>query len=475
MPEKQLFFGNDQRSGDHALAGPSPLAVNVITDGAGTVRRRPGISAWAGFPAVIPEAQPIAGIYAFGTDCYFVNDLRKIYRVTPSTAVAHNLSIGGGSSYLAGTSRPVFAETAFRLAIAGGGAASKVEASAVVASQIGGTPPVSSHIVAQSSRLVVNDLTSSTTMDRIRYSGVGSAGNEAWSALGFVTAEARPDGIAALAENSNELFAFGSRTLQVFQPDESAIFRPGRALNRGCAAPYSVIKSDDSFAWFSEQKTFLLSDGRSAQGLSDSIDGTLDRITMWEDAYGFRWNAEQYDCLCWLFPTDGRTFVVQQGGGWAQWHGWTDGQGHTPLPITSHYYWPEQNVHLVGLSTGQIAKLDSEAPTDLGAAIKAEVLTGYQNRDTDATKHCQAARFTFRRGHATGTDEPQVLLSWRDNLGAFCSPIRLSLGVAGDDVFTIEKRSLGAYRARQWRLEFTDAVDFVLARAEEIYTVGGGD
>jgi hypothetical protein len=195
-------------------------------------------------------------------------------------------------------------------------------------------------------------------------------------------------------------------------------------------------------------------------------------MTTVSDGWGFRWDDDQFDILAWLFPTDGRTFALQQGGGWAQWHGWTEGRGHTILPITAHHFWPEENVHLVGLASGQVAKFDTAAATDLGATIKAEVLTGFVNHDTDAHKQCTAVRFTFRRGHTTGA-EPVVLLSWRDNLGAFCNPIRLGLGAAGDYVFTIEKRSLGTYRSRQWKLEFTEALDFVLARAEEVYSVGG--
>ena len=66
-----------------------------------------------------------------------------------------------------------------------------------------------------------------------------------------------------------------------------------------------------------------------------------------------------------------------------------------------------------------------------------------------------------------------MLLSWRDDLGDFCRPIRMTLGATADYVFTVERRSLGTYRARQWKVEFTEAVDFVLARAEETFTVGG--
>jgi hypothetical protein len=470
MPSGGLFFGNDQQSGDQQLAGASPLAINVVADGVGAVRRRPGISAWDGFPDGMPT-NAVEGLYDFEDALYVVYDDRRIYRI--ADGVATNLSTGGGPSYLAGSGRPVFAETAFRLVIAGGSEPEKVDSGESVAERLGGSPPDSTHIVALASRLASNDLTDASTDDRIRYSATGSAGNETWDALGFVTAEARPDGIVSLHAGTNQLYAFGGRTLQVFTPDASTIFAPLSTLQRGCAAPHGVIQVDDDFVWLTEKRVFVQSDGRSLTELSLPISATLDDMTTVSDAYGFRWSADQFDCLAWLFPTDGRTFVNQNGGGWAQWHGWTHGAGHTPFPITAFHYWHDQNLHLVGQADGTIAKLDSSAPTDLGGTIKAETRTGFINRDTDAHKHCQAVRFTFKRGHATGTTEPVVLLSWRDTLGDFCPPLRLSLGTTGDHVFTVERRSLGTYRSRQWRLEFTEAVDFVLARAEEIFSIGG--
>lgn len=479
MPAGPLYFGNDQRSGDHQLAGASPLAINVVADAMGAVRRRPGIAVWSGFPEVKPSTSAVIGLYDFEDELYVVYADRRIFKI--AAGVATDLSTGGGPSYLAGLGRPVFAETAFRLVIAGGLAPEKVDSGEVVAERLGGSPPPSSHIIAVSSRLVSNDITDASTEDRFRWSDTGSAGNEVWDALNVQTAEARPDGIVAVHAGTNQIYVFGARTLQVFSaavevtPPAAGSFPTLFTLQRGCIAAFSVIRSDEDFAWLTDKRTFVLATGQGGiTPLSDPIARTLDLMTTVDDAIGFRWNADQFDCLCWLFPTDGRAFVIQQGGGWAQWHAWTEGQGHTALPITAHHYWPEENVHLVGLDDGTIAQLDPDAPDDLGETIKAEVLTGFINRDTDAVKHCQAARFTFRRGHGTSPD-PQVLLSWRDDLGAFCAPIRMTLGVTGNYTFTIEKRSLGTYRSRQWKLEFTEAVDFVLARAEEIFTLGGSN
>lgn len=471
MPTAPMFFGNNQESGDQALAGASALAINVLIDGKGAVRRRPGLSMWTGFPATIPATSQIDGIDEFEGDAYWVNAARTIYRLDPATAVATDLSTAGINSTLDGQGRPMFAKTPFRLAIAGGGLATKVDSGAAVAARLTSFP--STQIVALASRLFTDDLTDKTAIGKIRASGTGQTDELTFDPLNVISAEARPDAIVSLTENANEAFAIGSSTVQVFSPDATAILAPGRAVNRGSAAAFSVIKVDEDLAWFTDLKRFVIGDGRSLNDVSAPIGATLDDMTEFSDMWGFRLNMDQFDCLVWACPSDGRTWCYQNGGGWSQWHTW-NGNGQGPFAVTAHHLLSATKTHLAGLATGQIVKFDSAATTDLGQTIKAEVTSGFQNRDTDAVKHCREARLTFKRGTATAT-EPHVLLSWRDDLGGYCDPIRIGLGTTGDNVFTVRLNSLGAYRARDWKMEFTAAADFVLARAEEVFSIEGGD
>lgn len=475
MPAQQIFFGNRQASGDQQLAGASPLAVNVLVDGAGAVRRRPAIAAWDGFPATPPSSSPVIGIFSFAGDVYYVDDNRAIYRVQTGGGGGGvtPLSGGGAESFLLGTGRPTFADTSFRLVIAGGDVPSKVDLGATSAARLGGGPPVATQVAALNQRIFLNNYTDASTISRIEYSRPGDAGNESFGNLQFKSAEGRPDPIVALKDNANELWAFGETTLQVFTPDPTGVIAPGRSVNRGIAAAASVIRVDDNFAWLDEKRDFVAGDGRSTDVLSAPIAGTVDRIATVADCWGFRALGDQFGLIGWLFPSDGRSFVMQEGGGWAQWQGWDPTTGYTPFPIQSHYYWPAENLNLVGLANGQIAKLDFSGSTDLGEAVKAEVRTGFLNQNTDAVKKCDVLRFTFRRGH-TSSSSAQALIYWRDDLGGWLGPKAIPLNDT-KPIFTREIRSAGYYRARQWRMEFTDAADFVLARAEETYTVGGSN
>lgn len=466
-----VSFGNFQESGDQELGGASPLAINVLADGKGVVRRRPGITQTGGLLVAAPFAGPVLGVAIFENELYFVAANRGVYKHTGFF----------GSTYmgmlLGGTERPTFAVTQFRLVIAGGGSPLQVTSGALVATLLGGSPPPASQVVALASRLFMNDLTDASTAGRIRFSRTGNAGEEVWDPLDFVSTEARPDDLVALRENANELFAFGTSTLQSFSPDPTTILAPGRAMNRGIAAGASIIAKNDTFAWMDEQKQMVVSDGRSVQVVSDAIAGTLDGIDTVSDAVGFWLNMDQFSVLCWNFPTDGRAFALQERGGWSQFQGWSRAiPGYIAMPIAAHCYWPERDLHVVGLTSGAIMTLDAGEFTDNGDIIKAEVRTGFLNRGTDAPKSCDMIRLTFKRGvDAGGTTEPIALLSWRDDTGAFCTPVSIGLGTIPDRIFTVELRGLGVYVARQWKLEYTDNTELILARAEEVFTPGGNN
>jgi hypothetical protein len=231
-----------------------------------------------------------------------------------------------------------------------------------------------------------------------------------------------------------------------------------------------VVRADEHLAWLDDQDEFVVSDGRALDVVSGPIAATLETVDTVSDCWGFRLNQDQFDILAWKFPTDGRTFAYQRDRGWAQWSGWDEALGHTPLPVTAHYYWPSQRIHLAGLADGRIAQFSATASTDMGAPIRAEVTTGFINHGSDVMKFTDGLRMTFRRGTTPGPN--YALLSWRDNTGPFQNVRRIDLGGGSDNVIQRELRSVGGYRRRQWKLTWPAESDFVLAGVEETISLG---
>lgn len=510
MPAGKINFGNNQESSNDPLTGSSPLAINVVVDGGGAVKRRPGITTWSGEGTAV-FAGEVIGISDDYSDVYFcagdVGGVKYVGKVASgvqsnlSTTSANVVDVDGVSvvssavPFMGSTGRPVFTATSDRIFVTDGGEPLVYSASDAATYGVGAIslkyftyldcqeklqspaadffPPKSSHMVSYVNRLITNNSAPNTTGD-IHDADICMSKKDAFYASfdpeDWITASAKGDSIVALAENSNELIAFKNTCFTVFVGDTSAaensIIAPARTMNTGCSAPYSVIQDQDGFYWLDDRRVFVASDGRSVQSIGDAISATTRGITTVSDCFGWKVVIDSNEFFVWVFPTDGRTFVMQKGGGWSQWHGWSG--GHSLFPAKSGHYYKPGNVNLVGLEGGRIMKLDSSVGTDDGSTFKAEVLTGFISRETSKRKTCDCLSMTFRRGQTSVAQK--VYLSWRNDLGAFNTPMEISLGSTGDTNPVVRLHGLGSYRTRQWKLEMS-GTSMVLADVEEEYTV----
>lgn len=482
MPsQEKIPFTNAQAPGLEELDGNAPLALNVVMKG-GVVRRRPGLAYLDSAVGAFTDAEGGASsenvIEALcattGGDVFGVRKTgahRDIIRVDDAgryVSMSHGAS---GSSIvvndLRGALRPTIAETEAMLVFAGGEEPEKLLFSDLSVSRLGGSPPSGSHVVSHNLRILINDL--SGTKSQWWYSDIASgtsvAGHETWNSgdSDFVSATARPDPVVAIAENTNEVFVWGATSLQTYAPDGDTVYAPVANHEVGCAAPYSVVKTDQNFLWLDHLRRFVISDGKSVTVISDPIQSVLNGFDDVSGVYGFRFIESWIDAAFWIFP-DGRIFAFQKGAGWGQWGSGTNGA--TALDVTAHCR--TENANLIGNSDGNVVKMSASATTDLGEPIHAEVISGFLDRGTSRRKHCQAVRLTLRRGETTGTSEPFGFLSWRDDLGEWNAPIKVSLGAVADTQAVVTLRSVGwPYRKRQWRFTFAGTEDLILAGATE--------
>jgi hypothetical protein len=481
MPTKPIYFGPSQESGAERLAGAGAVAVNVVIDSRGVVRRRPGIAPHDTYPTTVIDSAGVHGLhvteggraFAFGAP----NPQAAIYRLGAGSFMQYT----GLNSTLAGTGRPVVAETDALLVIASGRELQKIVLAGLSTARLGGDPPLSSHVIANALRLIAND----TDLDRskARYSDLSQgtldySGHESWTfggvgLSGFFTAEARPDPVLAIGENTNEVFVWGTSSVQVFAPDGATVYAPVSTREYGIVAPYSPIKNEQGFAWLDHRRRFVLSDGREHKVISSEIQQTLDDIAIVSDCHGYRVRLGPVDCLVWTFPSDGRTFAYQMGGGWAQWQGPMSAGAFTPFTVTAHHHDRATNTNIVGTSDGYVGQLAMGRSTDLEETIAASITTGYQDRETSMKKWCKALRLTMKRGTTTSATAPVGLLSYSDAPGMWSAPLSVSFGISGETTTEVEIRSLGTYRRRAWRFEFSGDVDLALVRVEEDFEVLG--
>lgn len=487
--EAPIPFTPTQESGFEPLGGASPVALNVVVSGKGVVERRPGIEACLPYPSGVISDGPIEAVYqeiggavfAFGSRADAPEAERQHWWTRlPDSPLGHVY----WATRIHGQARPVFAQLAdngyvTQSAVTAGAKPHRIySASYGVAWGLGlfGTSgwgdigdvdtwiemPTCTHVVAMSSRLLANELRYGA--ERVRYSEI--ADYNTWSAglgtAGAFTAENSPDPLVALDRTREYLFAFGSQTTQVFSPDPTWVFAPVLTIPVGCSAPYSII---DCEYWIDQYKRVVRYQDGVASSVSSPIQAVLDRMTV-SDAYGFRAELGAARCFVWVFPTDGRTFVLQEGVGWGQWQSGVPERAQ--FQVNAHCRLASGE-NLVGTLSGRVGKLSMAAATDFGDAVQARVETGYLARETSRRKVCKKLTVVLERG--ISSNPATAIVGYRDRPGPWRCRIPISLGSHGKTTHTLSFRNLGVYDRRQWFFEFSGAERLALVSATEEYEV----
>jgi hypothetical protein len=327
-----------------------------------------------------------------------------------------------------------------------------------------------------------------------------------------------------MLDNTNEVYAFGTETIQVYAPSSLNIdpndpnnildFAPARTMNIGTVSPHSIIAIDDTFAMLDRNRRFILTDARTYTDISAPVAQILRDMKSIADVWGFRMRFGRFDCIVWMFPTDGFGLIYDmKSARWSEWrergvqsYDYSGSPVHTgsavsrladhPVSITSAYNWAEKGMFLLGLSNGTIAALDDTSPTDLAfddtstdtpynsaTSIKVEVQSGHIDHGSTEQKHCKTLLLKLRRTFSplapTGTMPANVLqspsgvlrVSKRDDQGAW--KLVKEVALSDSRAPSVQMRSLGVYRSRQWKLEYSGLDEIQIVSAQEEFEILG--
>ncbi len=398
---------------------------------------------------------------------------RKLWAISDGNpTVVLPLSDATTATQLEGTFRPVFAIGELYIYVTGGGRIQRWSP-ALLLSEVITASPNCTHVAAIGQRLVVNIDDNATMAGSYQWSDIGEGVFDTWPAANVANAEARPDPIRAISENTSELYLWGSETLQVHGvgSDPTFPFEQASTVNVGIAAPYAFVRMDSDFAMLDSRLRLVISDGRSAEPISDAIQKDIRGFTTISDCWMYREERGQYSLLVVRFPTERRTFVYDiKGKRWSERDYYA-----TPFPadwpVGAHVFLPSLNYHLFGssLAAGGLLRLDESSRQDIAGPLVCERTTGWQDFGTGNRKRSARVKVLMRRGTAAQGATPGALeLRVQNDEGPWSTWKPLSVGAPGDygqskDLFGLN----GIFRRRRYGIRYSNTEDMSLVSIQD--------
>jgi hypothetical protein len=458
--------GSGQVSTADALSPATQIVRNWQSDAAGVSHPRPGLATYA----TTGLTAPLSALYRWKAYLIGVDSDRKIWALPDAAPTVWTaLSDATAATQLDGALRPVFAEDPSDLFIVGGGDIQKWTGVGLTARL--GAGPQASHIVNLGQRLIANDLTNPS---RVYFSDLGDGSDATWQALSFGTAEARPDPIVAVSENTAELILRGSSTLETWVTGSDPLipFERVNTLNVGCGAPYSEVRYDGQAIFLDERRRFVASDGRSQAVISEAVERDLRSLGTVEDCHGFRDDSGRLGCLVWVFPTEERTFEwCYSTKKWGERNYYT-APFNGAYPVTCHAYWPRYNLDIVGaLGSAAVYQLDNDVRTDLDGTLLCERITGAQDFGTRHRKRSAGVQVTMRRGTAPfGGVDAQLEVAVADDGKGWSDFKTITTGQPGDYDTATTLYFGGVFRHRRYWLRYSGSDDMSLVSLQDDVT-----
>lgn len=287
-----------------------------------------------------------------------------------------------------------------------------------------------------------------------------------WYALDYGTAESDPDVTVAPIVFKNQLFISGSQTIEAFQNIGGADFpfqRTGLFIQKGVAAPNSIIVAQSTFMWIgggeNEGPAIWMLNGNDAQKVSTTpIDGILQDLTL----------AQLQAIYAWAYSQDGAYFVgfaLPQTtlvydvitGRWHERKSLIDGE-LTSCRISG--ICKAYNKIICGdIIDGRVGSIDLSVFTEYGGTIIRRVATQpFQNMMKSIL--VPSIELTVESGVGNSSSEnPQITLERSDNGKTWSDPRTRAIGKIGEfSRRAIWRRNGSVSRFEVFRFTLTDPV-----------------
>lgn len=308
--------------------------------------------------------------------------------------------------------------------------------------------------------------------------GTPTYGSPSSQPLSFSFKDGAADYVVSCKIINRELFLLGERTSECWIDNgnfpQPYVRLPGTNTQHGCAAPYSVARLGESFAWLGKddrgagivyQMQGYIPMPISTFAVSEAISG----YSIISDARAYSYRAAGHEFYVLSFPSADVTWVYDEAT--KLWHkrAWRDSNNvlHRDRGNCCANF---SNQIVVGdWQNGNLYTLQDGVYTDNGAPIyrlrRATHLTEGLHRVYYKTFQIQ---FQPGVGIPIGQGStPQCMVSWSNDGGStYSSPLFVPIGQQGNYKNRAIVRRMGQARDRIYQVEMTDPVNAVIVSVE---------
>lgn len=284
--------------------------------------------------------------------------------------------------------------------------------------------------------------------------------------LDFASAEGSPDGLVGLINVHQQVWLFGTGSVEIVYNSGAADFPfqriQGTYIEYGCAAPASIAKTANTVFWLGKdeygQGVVWMAQGYQPQRISTyAIEYAIQQLANISDATAYTYQEDGHYFYVLNFSFSNSTFVYDIGLNlWHERAAFSNGFYTRNRPQTHIFAF---NRHLVGdYQNGNVYVQSLNNYSDNGSVIRR--LRTCQHL-ADDLEYIYYSKLQVDMETGVGLDganqiEPQVMLSWSDDGGHVYTPERwASFGKIGAYRVRALWRRLGRSRDRVFRLAIT--------------------
>jgi hypothetical protein len=439
--------------------------MDVMVNELGDTVKRPGLQSWVN----LGTTNGVDGLFWWDEqNVLMAVSGGGLYKVTDA---AGTFTVMGGATVPVGN-KVSFANNGSTLLYTNGGRIATTTLAGPPAYISDSDAPTATRVVLMHDQYAIAPL---VDQGQFQISEVGDINN--WRAQDVFTAESKPDIIQNALVTRDGLLFFGKESTEFWVNDGVSPFSRVRGLtvDRGCGAPYTVVRHGDEWFWLDDQRIVVRGSMQGIQEIQNPYRREFQDLITTEDGHAHIMTIDGWPSYVLTFPTANRTYVYNlTQNDWCEWGFWDVNTAQYRRYIGNSYAFAKQwGFHVVGdYATGKLYKMTREVFTDNGDIIRSIRRTGFITHNTSLLKRSTRIRLRLRRGVANSTvASPKMLMRWREKNGAWSNMRELSLGEVGQHDVWLETRLLGMYHARQYEFIHSDATDWVLADGEEYIDV----